>query len=220
MCSHYDPVVNRILLETYFGVSDELPLDLKPSLWPGYIGPFVRKHEFADVGDEAVPFRELQVGSFGLIPHWAKDTKIARQTYNARSETAHEKPSFRDSWRRARHCIIPATGFFEPDWRSGKAVPTRIVRADGKPIGIAGLWTDKRMPGGEVLQSFTMLTVHADTHPFMRNFHKPGDEKRMIVILQDEDYDAWLTAPAEESRYFMRQYPADLLAVSQPDLRQ
>lgn len=213
MCSHYDPVIDANKLLNYFGVSD-IPPDLNPSLWPGYMGPFVRKHEHADIGDEAVPFRELIVGSFGMIPHWSKDAKIARQTYNARTETVHEKPSFRDAWRLARHCIIPADGFFEPDWRSGKAVPTRIVRSDGKPMGIAGLWTGCKLPSGEIIRSFTMLTVNAEDHPFMRNYHKPQDEKRMIVILHEEEYDAWLSAPAEESRRFLRQYPAELMTTS------
>jgi putative SOS response-associated peptidase YedK len=213
MCSHYDPVIDVNKLLNYFSVSD-IPPDLNPSLWPGYLGPFVRKHEHADVGDEAVPFRELMVGSFGMIPHWSKDAKIARQTYNARTETVHEKPSFRDAWRLSRHCIIPADAIFEPDWRSGKAIPTRIVRTDGKPMGIAGLWTGWKQPNGEILRSYTMLTVNADDHPFMRNYHKKDDEKRMVVILQDEEYDAWLSAQAEESRFFLRQYPAELMTTS------
>jgi len=213
MCSHYEPLIDINRLLNYFAVS-ELPPAMPPELWPGYMGPFIRKHEHADVGDEAVPFRELMTGSFGLIPHWAKDTKIARQTYNARSETAHEKPSFRDSWRLGRHCIIPAAAIYEPDWRSGKAIPTRIVRADGKPMGIAGLWTGWKQPNGEILRSFTMLTVNADDHPFMRNYHKPQDEKRMVVILQDDEYDVWLSAPPEESRFYLRQFPADAMAVA------
>lgn len=210
MCSHYDPQTDPARLRTYFGV-DDLPLGLKPSLWPGYHGPFVRKHEYADVGDDAVPFRELMVGSFGLIPHWSKDATIARRTYNARSETVHEKPSFRDAWKLARHCIIPAEAIFEPDWRSGKAVATRITRADGKPMGIAGLWSAWRSPNGELIHSYTMLTINADDHPFMRQYHKPEDEKRMVSILDESDYDAWLRAPATESRSFLRQFPADKL---------
>ena len=214
MCSHYEPVINAATLNEHFGV-DDLPANLKPSLWPGYIGPFIRQHEYAHVGDEAVPFRELMVGSFGLIPHWSKDATIARRTYNARSETAHEKPSFRDSWRLARHCIIPAEAIFEPDWRSGKAVPTRIIRSDNKPMGIAGLWTGWKQPNGEILRSFTMLTVNADDHPFMRNYHKPQDEKRMVVILQENEYDAWLASAPDESRYYLRQFPEEMLAISQ-----
>lgn len=52
---------------------------------------------------------------------------------------------------------------FTPDWRSGKAVATRIARADGEIIGIAGLWEQWRDPGtGETVHSFTMLTLNAD----------------------------------------------------------
>lgn len=217
MCSHYDPQTDPVRLRNHFGV-DDLPLGLKPSLWPGYHGPFVRKHEFADVGDDAVPLRELLVGSFGLIPHWSKDATIARRTYNARSETVHEKPSYRDAWRLGRHCIIPAEAIYEPDWRSGKAIQTRITRADGKPMGIAGLWAAWKNPAGEVTHSYTMLTINADDHSFMRQFHKPDDEKRMVVILEETDYDAWLMAPAAESLDFLRQYPAEHLKAQHPQL--
>lgn len=214
MCSRYEPVLNHVRLKEHFEVTGTLDISMKPELWPGYIGPFIRKHEFADVGDQAVPFHELMVGSFGMIPHWAKDTKIARQTYNARSETVHEKASFRDAWRLCRRCIIPAEAFYEPDWRTGKCKPTRIVRADGKPIGIAGLWTGWKQPNGQVLRSFTMLTVNADDHPFMRNYHKLQDEKRMIVILHEDEYAPWLTATSEDCRYFLRQFPAELLTTT------
>jgi putative SOS response-associated peptidase YedK len=74
----------------------------------------------------------------------------ARRTYNARSETAREKPSFRDAWRRGQHCLIPAEAIYEPDWRCGKAVATRISRADGKRMGIAGRWTGWKAPDGTV----------------------------------------------------------------------
>lgn len=214
MCSHYDPVLSLQKLQQSFGVSD-LPAGMKASLWPGYVGPFIRKHEHADVGDEAVPYRELMTGSFGLIPHWSKDDKIARRTYNARSETVAEKPSFRDAWRLGRHCIIPAEAIFEPDWRSGKAVGTRIVRTDGRPMGIAGIWTGWKNPAdGQILRSFTMLTVNADDHPFMRDYHKPEDEKRMVVILEEEDYNGWLCAPPEHSYGYLRQFPAESMMVA------
>lgn len=215
MCAHYDPQTDPARLNTYFGVSD-LPLGLKPGLWPGYHGPFLRKHQFAGIGGEAVPFRELLVGSFGLIPHWAKDTTIARNTYNARSETVHEKLSYRDVWRKAQHCIIPAEAIYEPDWRSGKAVPTRISRADGKPMGIAGLWSSWLNSTKELIYSYTMLTINADQHPFMRQFHKPEDEKRSVVILHEQDYDRWLQAPVTESRQFLYPYPADNLISENP----
>lgn len=214
MCSHFDPVIDPFKLKTFFGVEDTMSMDIPSSTWPGYLAPFVRKHEYAEVGDEAIPYRELMIGTFGLIPHWSKDTKITRKTYNARTETVEAKPSFRRSWSKSRHCIIPVEAFFEPDWRSGKAVPTRIMRTDGKPLGIAGLWSVwKNIDDGKILYSFTMLTINADDHDFMRNYHKTDDEKRMICILHESDYDSWLSAPPDESRDYLRQYPSELLKV-------
>lgn len=167
-----------------------------------------------EVGDEAVPKYELMVGSFGLVPHWAKNTKFARNTYNARSETADTKNSFREPWKKSQHCIIPAEAIFEPDWRSGYAVATRIARADGHPMGIAGLWSSWKNPeDGQVLHSFAMLTINADTHPFMKNYHKQEDEKRMVSILHEDEYDAWLNASPGKSMAFLKHFPAENMVV-------
>ncbi len=216
MCAHYESTHDRVKLRQQFGV--DLPSELaRRDVWPGYLSTFVRRHPQANVGDEAVPAREAQVGSFGLVPAWSRDTKIARHTYNARSETVAEKPSFRDAWRRAQHCIVPVDAFFEPDWRSGKAVPTRIRAADGQPLGVAGLWSWWKNPvTGEPLHSFTLLTINADPHPLMQQFHKPGDEKRMIVILPPDRYDDWLQAGPKESGDFLQLYPADALVAERP----
>lgn len=215
MCSHYQALKEQDKYLRHFGV--EPPADPgKHDLWPGYLGAFIRRHPNFDLGDEAVPPREAMTGLFGLVPHWSQDTKIARHTFNARSETVAEKPSFRDAWKRAQHCIIPAEALFEPDWRSGKSVPTRIVRADGEPLGIAGLWSVWKSPKGEWVHSYTMLTVNADNHPLMRKFHKPTDEKRMVVILPTDRYEEWLQAPAEHSLEFIHPFPADALQALLP----
>lgn len=218
MCSHFESVKDRQILKCHFRL-DDVPDGGKWDMWPGYLGPFIRRHEFADVGDEAVSDREVLLGSFGLIPHWATDTKIARQTYNARSETVAVKASYRDAWKRAQHCIVPADAFYEPDWRSGKAVATRISRADGQPMGIAGLWSWWKSPKGDVLHSFTMLTINAESHSLMRQFHKPMDEKRMVVILPENRYDDWLCAGADDGADFLSVYPADALKADVPGPR-
>lgn len=126
-----------------------------------------------------------------------------------------EKPSFRSAWRHGQHCIIPAMAIYEPDWRTGKAIATRITRADGEPMGIAGLcehWRDSST--GQTLHSYTMLTVNADDHEFMSNYHRPEDEKRMVVILPRGLYRDWLAAPVEARSEFMRKYPADHLIIA------
>lgn len=60
-----------------------------------------------------------------------------------------------------------------------------------------------------------MLTINADAHPVMQQFHKPDDEKRMVVILADSAYDAWLQAPSADSRDFLRPFPAEALVTEQ-----
>lgn len=210
MCSHYESVRNKQILNRHFQLR-EIPDEGKLDVWPTYSSLFIRRHEFADVGDEAVPEHEALLGSFGLIPHWATDTKIARQTYNARSETVAVKPSYREAWKRSQHCIIPADAIYEPDWRSGKAIATRISRADGEPMGIAGLWSWWRSSKGEVIYSYTMLTINAEHHELMWQFHKPNDEKRMVVVLPESQYDDWLKAKPDQSHDFLKPYPAESL---------
>lgn len=213
MCSHYQALKERDRYERHFGVKS--PEDLgKSDMWPGYLGTCIRRPPQSNAGDEAEPSREAMNGLFGLVPHWSTDTTITGHTYNARSETVATKPSFRDAWKRAQHCIIPVEAIFEPDWRSGKAIPSRIARVDGEPMGIAGLWSSWKSPKGELIHSFTMLTINATDHPLMHLLHKPTDEKRMVVILAQDQYNKWLRASPEHSMSLLRPYPAQDLAVT------
>lgn len=217
MCSNYTAVTSTERLKMFFGV--EAPtVPVKADVYPLYSAPFIRRHPHRDVGDDAVPPREAVAGLFGMIPVWAGELKFGRSTFNSRSETAAQKPSFRDAWRNAQHCIIPAESIYEPDHRSGSPIATRIQRKDGRPMGIAGLWTSNRKATGQEVFSFTMLTINADEHELFKYFHRAEDEKRMVVILHEDQYDAWLEAPASASMDFMRQYPASLLmATAEPE---
>lgn len=125
MCSNYRPDARLITW---------LSMNLPAEVWPLWRAPFVRR------ADSAGFARETLAGHFGLLPHWAREASLGRHMFNARSETAHEKPSFRDAWRRGRRCIIPAEVFYEPCWETGKAVRHGIRRCDGEVMGIAGLW--------------------------------------------------------------------------------
>jgi putative SOS response-associated peptidase YedK len=214
MCSHYQGIKERERYRLHFGV--EPPVDTKVDLWPGYLGSFVRRHPLADVGDEAVPGLEALPGLFGLVPHWATDTKIARNTYNARSETVAEKPSFRDAVKKQQRCIIPVEAIYETDWRSGKAVQARISSVDEDILGLAGLWSCWKSPKGEDLYSYTMLTINADSHTLMKQFHKPTDEKRMVVVLPPDHYESWLDASCPMVD-FLQPYPADRLTATTYD---
>jgi putative SOS response-associated peptidase YedK len=215
MCSHYQQLKEREKFLHVFGV--EPPPEVgKLEMWPGYLGSFIRRHPHAEVGDEAVPAAEALSGLFGLVPHWANDTKVTKSTYNCRSETADVKPSFRDAFKRNQRCIIPADAIYEPDWRSGKAVATRIEHVDGEPLGIAGLWSSWKDPKDGWVHSFTMLTINADAHPLMNHFHKPVDEKRMVAILAADRYQEWLSAETDIMG-FMLPFDAERLRAVVPE---
>jgi putative SOS response-associated peptidase YedK len=218
MCSRYEAPLRQLLQSKFPSAAVPEAWD-KPEIWPGYAAPFIRRPPERDSGDEAVPEMEVLVGNFGLIPGWAKDDSFGRRTFNARSETVAVKPAFRDAWRRARHCIIPAVAIYEPDWRSGKAIPTRISRTDGDLLGVAGLYERRSAANGAVAYSFTMLTLNADTHSVFNQMHKPDpklppdqQDKRMVVILPRGLYGDWLDAPPEQAMEFMKMFPAGRLA--------
>jgi hypothetical protein len=78
---------------------------------------------------------------------------------------------------------------FLPNYETGKAVGWRTDMASGEPLAIAGLWRAWEEPEGPPSLSFTMLTVNADEHPLMKRFHKPGDEKRSVVIVPPDAYE-------------------------------
>lgn len=80
----------------------------------------------------------------------------------------------------------------------------------GSPFAIAGLWREWAEPDGKVL-SMTMITVNANEHPLMRRFHKPGDEKRSVVIVPAGEFENWLDCRStDEARSFLI-FPADAM---------
>jgi putative SOS response-associated peptidase YedK len=206
MCSNYQPVTLQDRLLAHFGVTR--PEDSEPPevTFPGYSAPFiVSKDKHAEAS------RLAEYGLFGLLPHWAKDVAFGRKTYNCRAETMAEKPSFKTAWSKGFRCIVPAEAIHEPCYETGKAVKHAIKRRDGSPMGIAGLWGVWRDPEGRKVLSFTMLTISGAGHAIFQRMHKPEDEKRMVVILQEKDYDDWLNCSNEDALKYLVQYPAELL---------
>ena len=157
---------------------------------------------------------EVVSAMFGMVPHWA-DTKLARQTYNSRTETTATKSTFRNAWKRRQFCVVPCASIFEPCYETGKPVRWEIRHLDGGPLGIAGIWEIKPGLGKQpALLSFSMLTINADAHPLMRRFHKPGDEKRSVVILHPDQYEAWLHVELQDVQQFLAPFPDALLSAA------
>ena len=240
MSTHYESVHSPLLYPDAFRVAAPA-LTVGRDVWPRQPGVFIRaaaaqgteEAEEIEAVDEAAqakstaekpdadkpprapPTRELTAGQFGLVPCWVKSASDAKlrstKLVNARSETVTTSSNFRDAWLAGQRCIVPMQAFMEDDWRSGKAVPTRIARVDGKPMGVAGLWESWTGADGQVITSYTLLTVNANSHALMGRYQQPGNEKRMLAILNEGAYDAWLSARPEKAREFMRAYPANWL---------
>ncbi|MGF6301438.1 putative SOS response-associated peptidase YedK [Paraburkholderia sp. WC7.3g] len=100
----------------------------------------------------------------------------------------------------------------KPSYETGKPVRWRIGLADQVSCAIAGLWRTWENPDGTQAMSMTMLTLNADEHPLMTRFHKPGAEKRAVVVLPQSDHIDWLSCRStDEARSFLRLLPADAL---------
>lgn len=132
---------------------------------------------------------------WGLIPRWAKDRSFGSKTFNARSETIAEKPSFRDAYRK-RRCLVPSDGFYEWEKRNSRKQPWHFHLPDRRVFAFAGLWEDWRDPESEqIVRSFTILTLPANAD--LARLHH-----RMPLILENEERQAaWLDgAGAEQSQ--------------------
>ncbi|MBN2189190.1 MAG: SOS response-associated peptidase [Chitinispirillaceae bacterium] len=134
----------------------------------------------------------LQRFRWGLIPSWAQTREAAEKTragtINAKSETAFEKPSFRECMR-SRRCLVPSTGFFEYRSFKSRKYPYFITLAGANVFSIAGIWdewADRKT--GEALSTFSVLTVAAN--PLLEKIH--NEKKRMPVLLPAEKEKLWL----------------------------
>lgn len=135
----------------------------------------------------------IQLMQWGLIPSWCRDhleaERIRKGTYNARSETLQEKPSFREPLTRSR-CLIVAGGFFEWQRVDNVRIPWYITLKSGAPFAFAGLFDSWKDPlEGQVLKSCTIITTRAN--PMMEKIH--NTRKRMPVILHREKEEEWLS---------------------------
>ncbi|GJH30763.1 SOS response-associated peptidase family protein [Caballeronia novacaledonica] len=179
--------------------------DYKRDIYKDYDAPIFRRFDGAYSTDAA---------TFGLVPRKfiPKGAKVFT-TMNARSETVGQKESFRSAWNKLQLALIPCNRFYEPNYETGKAVRWRIGTAGGAPLAIAGLWREWKDPtDGSKSLSMTMLTVNADDHPLMKRFHKPGAEKRSVVIIPPTEYEDWLSCKStDEARSFLQLYPADAM---------
>ena len=152
--------------------------------------------------------RELALVRWGLIPGWVKNPSEFTMIINARSETALEKPSFRNAMRH-RRCIVPADGFYEWTGVPGKKVPHLIRQKSGGVMGFAGLHEHWMGADGSEMESMAIITCGPNAT--MATIHD-----RMPVILPEEQFDFWLDVrgvPQDDAAELLKPAPDDLLEI-------
>lgn len=203
MCVNYTPSRKELIAEN-FNAHLDTDLDWKTETWQDYAAPFIRNDENHQ--------RQALVGSYSMIPKAKMPPGVKRySTMNARAETIHQLRSYAKPWHDGMRCLVPMQNFFEPSYESGKAERWRITLLNESDFSVAGLYKIWPEENG-VSYSFTQLTINADQHPLMRRFHKPGEEKRSLVILHKNDYDTWLSCrSAAQAHAFLQLYPAEYM---------
>ena len=187
MCGRYVMSTPTDLLVERFEVDEVRADDLPPS-WN------VAPTDPIPVVVERAGQRLLGVQRWGLVPHWADSPKDAARKINARAETVHDAPAFRDAFQRHR-CLVPANGFYE--WRrtaDGKKQPFFFRPRDGQPLAFAGIWAawrDKTKPDDEFLRTCAIITTTAND--LVRDTHD-----RMPVVLAPDDWSTWLDPGAPD----------------------
>ena len=178
MCGRYRLSRRKQILEEHFAaVSGDEDWNPRYNIAPTQSVPIIRQNP-------KEPVRELSLVRWGLIPSWAKDSSVAAEMINARSETAGAKPAFRDAMK-YRRCLIPADGFYE--WqRTGKTKQPYCFEVNqGELFGFAGIWDRWKDASGNWVKTCSILT----TTP---NAVTSAVHDRMPVVLDPDGYDLWL----------------------------
>ncbi len=200
MCGAYGFSVKDVK-EVYKRFDIQNTLDIfKPryNIRPGQMNPVIVNQER----------KEITLMFWGFIPRFAHDEHYKYKTINAKAETVDKLPTFRESFAHKR-CLIPATGFYEPDKKhfSKPPFPWHYFHLLDQPIfafaGLYDIWKDKK--SDKEIHSYTIITTTPNT--IVGKIHE-----RMPVILKKEDEDEWLNPDISEPihlRHLLRPYPAD-----------
>ncbi len=154
----------------------------------------------------------ISIFQWGLIPQWAKDESIQKNTLNARVETIHEKPSFKDVVH--NRCLVIADGFFEWKWldTSGKKKEKyHIKHQQNSLFTFAGLYSEWNNPtNGEKVKTYSILTTEAND--LMSSIHI---KKRMPIILDQKDEQLWIEGTEITHFKFPYEQPLEAINLSQ-----
>ena len=149
---------------------------------------------------ESAQRRVIRAMRWGLVPSWARDAQKLPNLFNARVETAFEKPSFRSAVKR-RHCVIPMDGWYE--WvpgeptssggRAGPKQPFHMSMPGGQGLLMAGLWEARRDPEDESITQLSCTILTTEALGPLRRVHE-----RMPLVVSPDVLGDWLDPDVTE----------------------
>lgn len=149
--------------------------------------------------------RIVRLMTWGLIPHWAKDEKIASKLINARAETLLQKLSFAGLVEKNR-CIVITDGYYEWKKEGESSIPFYIKSKDDSFLPMAGLYDLWKKPKGNIVYTYTVITV--DSNPQIGEIHH-----RMPAILKIENIEPWINClkyPFSRVKHLLKPYEHEL----------
>ena len=190
MCGRYVVAYDPNKLISGFSVVRVTPFPKRWNVAPMSMVPVVH--------DTREGERVADLMRWGLLPHWAKDEKLAAKLNNARAEGMADKPSFRQAVRR-RRCLLPASGFYEwqatPEGKQPWYISPRDADADEPLFAFAGLFEAWRAPGAGADADWllTCCIVTTAANALMAPIHE-----RMPVTIAREHWAQWLDRKLQE----------------------
>ena len=146
---------------------------------------------------------------WGLLPPWAKDTRLAYSTINARLDGVTTKPAFRSAWK-SRRCLIPSSGWYEWTPVPGGKQPWYIHPVDAPVVFFGGLFEARPDGAGGELLTYSIVTHEADAG--LAHVHD-----RMPVVLPPEAFHDWLTGTPEQAMAIATTVPEAAVAAHPVD---
>jgi putative SOS response-associated peptidase YedK len=151
---------------------------------------------------------EWRRARFGLLPGWSDSSDYAAETYNARSETVATKASFRNAWGNNQFALVPMQAFYEPRYGTSPQSERWRIEHNDQVLFMAAAIYDVWHDPETTIHSFSLLTINADQHPLMQQFHRPEVEKRSIVVMPRPLWKQWLRADHRHAQTMLRDLDA------------
>jgi putative SOS response-associated peptidase YedK len=199
MCGRYNLTESQSHLEEWF----KAVMEDDEGFQPNYnVAP---THNMPVVGQNLEGKRTIQRFRWGLLPFWAKDTKVGYSMINARAESVDTKRSFKPYFKKYR-CLVPASGFYEWKGKKGNKTPYLIHPTHEPVFAFAGLYSVWKS-GDEKVPTYTIITT--DANKKMEQLHD-----RMPVMLLKEEWDRWLDPDNNDTdalKELLRPFPDDAI---------